>query len=242
MSLVIGLVILPTQFQQAYFLFGSVGVYAAVRTFLLWRRGLSPRRSALRFALFLAFSVLGAGVAAVQLLPAVSYVTEFSRRTATTTQATEEGSIAYSSSWFMHPEELVSMVVPEFAGNSAGGADWATGTYWGRNVFKLNHEYAGFVVLLLAALAFFWAPGRGIRLTFLSVGGVALLFTLGAHTPVWRVFYELVPGISLFRAPSIAAFLFGFGAVTLMAYGVDRVLGLGEAGASGIRVRGWIIG
>jgi hypothetical protein len=46
-----------------------------------------------------------------------------------------------------------------------------------------------------------------------------------------------VPGISLFRAPSIAAFLFGFGAVTLMAFGVDRVLGLGgredAAGASG---------
>ena len=120
-------------------------------------------------------------------------------------------------------------MVPEFVGNTAGGAEWATGTYWGRNVFKLNHEYAGLVVLLLAALAFFGAPRRGIRLTFLGIGGVALLFALGAHTPVWRVFYELVPGISLFRAPSISAFLFGFGAVTLMAFGVDRVLGLGEA-------------
>jgi len=56
-------------------------------------------------------------------------------------------------------------------------------------------------------------------------------------SPIWRIFYEVVPGISLFRAPSIAAFLFGFGAVTLMAFGVDRILGLGEwetaGGASG---------
>jgi hypothetical protein len=233
MALVIALVIFTTHFQQAYFLFGSVGVYAAVRVVILWRAGLPPRRSAVRFLLFLGFSVLGAGVAAIQLVPAVGYVTESSRRTATTTQATEEGSVAYSSSWSMHPEEAVSMVVPEFAGNSAGGAPWATGTYWGRNVFKLNHEYAGLVVLLLAVVGFFGTPARGIRFTFLGVGLVALLFALGTHTPVWRVFYELLPGISLFRAPSIAAFLFGFGSVTLMAYGVDRVLGLGEPEGEG---------
>jgi hypothetical protein len=231
MSLAIGLIILTTHFQQAYFLFGAVGVYAAARVLLLWKAGLPGRTSALRFGLFLAFSVLGAGTAAVQLLPAVSYVREYSRRTATTTQASDEGSVAYSSSWSLHPEEVASLVVPEFAGNSAGGAPWATATYWGRNVFKLNHEYAGLVVLLLAVLAFFGAPARGLRLTFLGIGGVALLFALGTHTPVWRIFYEVLPGISLFRAPSIAAVLFGFGAVTLMAYGVDRVLGLGEVGA-----------
>ncbi len=71
MSLVIGLVILTTHFQQAYFLFGSVGVYALVRLVLLWKAGLPPRRSAARFGMFLAFSVVGAGVAAVQLVPAV---------------------------------------------------------------------------------------------------------------------------------------------------------------------------
>jgi hypothetical protein len=230
MALVIGLVLLTTHFQQGYFLFGAVGVYAVARTVTLWREGLSPGRLGVRFGLFLAFSVVGAGVGAIQLLPAVDYVTEFSRRTATTTQATQEGSVAYSSSWSLHPEEVASMVVPEFAGNSAGGADWATGTYWGRNPFKLNHEYAGLVVLLLAGLAFFGAPAPGLRFTFLGIGGVALLYALGAHTPVWRIFYELVPGISLFRAPSIAAFLFGFGAVTLMAFGVDRLLEMGGGG------------
>lgn len=233
MSLVIGLVILTTHFQQAYFLFGAVGIYAGFRGLILWKSGLSGRSSAGRFGLFLAFSLLGAGVSAIQLLPAVGYVTEFSRRTATTTQASEAGGVAYSSSWSLHPEEVASLVVPEFVGNSAGGAEWATGTYWGRNVFKLNHEYGGFVVLLLASLAFFGGPGRGIRLTFLGIGAVALLFALGTHTPVWRGFYELVPGISLFRAPSIATFLFGFGAVTLMAFGVDRVLGLGLGEGSG---------
>jgi hypothetical protein len=239
MALVIALVLFTTHFQQGYFLFGAVGVYAVVRAVLLWREGLAPIRAGVRFALFLAFSVVGAGVGAIQLLPAVGYVTEHSRRTATTVQASPEEALAYSSSWSLHPEEVASMVVPEFAGNSAGGASWASGTYWGRNPFKLNHEYAGLVVLLLAALAFFGAPSRGIRLTFLGIGGVALLYALGTHTPVWRLFYEVVPGISLFRAPSIAAFLFGFAAVTLMAFGIDRVLELGKGragkGDAGVR-------
>ncbi len=226
MAAVIGLVILTTHFQQAYFLFGAVGIYAGVRTLLLWRQGAAPAGAGRRFGAFLLFSALGAGAAGIQLLPAVDYVLESSRRTATTTRASEEGSVAYSSSWSMHPEEAASMVVPEFAGNSAGGAPWAEGTYWGRNPFKLNHEYAGLVVLLLAGLAFFGARVPGIRFTFLGIGGVGLLYTLGTHTPVWRIFYEVVPGISLFRAPSIAAFLFGFSAVTLMAFGVDRVLEL----------------
>ena len=225
MALVIALVILTTHFQQAYFLFGAAGVYALVRVILLWRRaGVAPPRALGRFSLFLGFSLLGAGVAGVQLLPAVDYVTEFSRRTATTTEATRETGVAYSSSWSLHPEEVASLVVPEFVGNSAGGAPWAENTYWGRNPFKLNHEYAGLVVLLLALASFLGAPGKGVRYTLVGIGGVALLYALGSHTPVWRLFYEVVPGISLFRAPSIAAFLFGFAAVTLMAFGVDRVL------------------
>jgi hypothetical protein len=232
MALVIGLVILTTHFQQAYFLFGAAGVYALARSFVLWRSGSRRRVVGFRFLLFLAFSLVGAGVAGVQLLPAVGYVTEHSRRTATTTQASDEGSVAYSSSWSLHPEEVMSLVVPEFVGSSVRGAAWTDQTYWGRNPFKLNHEYAGLVVLLLAAVAFFGAPGRGVRFTFLGIGLVALLYALGGHTPVWRAFYELVPGISLFRAPSIAAFLFGFGAITLFAFGVDRVLGLGEGGVT----------
>jgi hypothetical protein len=188
------------------------------------RRG--GRAAAGRLALFLGAAVTGAAAAGVQLVPAVDYVVEYSRRTATTVSATAEDNVGYSSSFSLHPEELVSYVVPEFAGNRAGGAAWATETYWGRNFLKDNHEAAGVVVLLLAGLSFFGAPRRGLRLFLLSLGGVALLFALGRHTPVWRLFYEVVPGISLFRAPSQASFLFGFAAVTLAAFGVDRALAM----------------
>lgn len=227
----VALTSLTTQFQTAYFLFASVGAYAAFRTVCLWRRrgpaagGARHGRAALaRFGLFVACAVLGAGIAAVQLVPAAEYVTESSRRIATTVEATPEAAIAYSSSWSLHPEEVAALVVPEFVGNSEADADWARGTYWGRNFFKSNHEYLGIPVLLLAVFALFGRQRRALKWCMAGMSLLWLLFALGTHTPLWRLFYEVVPGISLFRAPSLGAFLVSFGVTTLFALGVDDLL------------------
>ncbi len=226
LALAIATVIFSTHFQMAYFLFGGLGAYMIFRAIQVGRLE-GPAPAGRQFATFLLFSILGAGAAGIQLIPAVDYVTEHSRRAATTVGAeTPEAARAFSASWSLHPEEAVSLAVPEFVGANTRSEGWAAESYWGRNPFKLNHEYVGAGVLLLALLAFL-GPLRGgappgIRWFLLGMGGVAFLFALGANTPVWRIFYEVVPGISLFRAPSMAIFLTGFGALTLMALGVDR--------------------
>lgn len=220
---IIAVVILSTHFQMAYFLFGAAGAYMLLRCVQLGRReGQGWRSAASTFGAFLLFSLLGAGVTAVQLLPAVDYVTDHSRRAATTLDAEGAEGVAYSSSWSLHPEEMMSLAVPEFVGNSAGTRDWTRDTYWGRNPFKLNHEYLGLGLLLLASLAFVGGPRGAVRWFMAAMALVALLFSLGANTPVWRIFYEIVPGISLFRAPSMAIFLTGFAVATLAGFGVDR--------------------
>jgi len=239
-ALVVALVIYTTHFQMAYFLFGATGLYAAFRAIQLatakggdelgaeadGRGATRTRASAGRFALFLAAAVAGAGAAAVQLLPAVDYVTEHSRRVQTTREAAGESGVEWSSSWSLHPEEALAMVLPEFAGNNAGGSAWQQGTYWGRNALKDNHEGAGVVVLLLAAVALGCARRRALAWFFTGLASLAFLFALGAHTPVWRLFYEVVPGIRLFRAPSQVMFLFAFSASTVAALGLDRILRL----------------
>ena len=226
----VALVSLTTQFQTAYFLFGSVGAYAVFRAVCLWRGGRSAggtgggRRALLPMGLFLASALLGGGMAAVQLVPAAKYVTESSRRIATTVEATPEEAIAYSSSWSFHPEEVMALAVPEFVGNTRAEADWARGTYWGRNALKFNHEYLGVTVLVLALFALLGRRRRGLKWFMAGMSLVWLLFALGAHTPVWRIFYELVPGVSLFRVPSVSAFLVSFGVTTLLALGVDDLV------------------
>ena len=247
-ALAVAAVILTPHFQLAYFLFAAAGAFAIFRTIGLLRQGARqgegqgatpdgetaetgsglPRaetRPALgRFGLFLLASVAGAVIAGGQLLPALDYVTDFSRRTATSDEVAGETGEAWSSSWSLHPEEVGSLVIPQFAGSSVNGsAAWAAGTYWGRNPFKLNSEYAGLVLLLLAAVSFAGGAWRGTRWFFAGLAGAVLLFALGAHTPVWRIAYEVVPGIRLFRAPSTAMFLFAFSVATLAALGVDRL-------------------
>ena len=280
----VGLTCLTTQFQTAYFLFVSVGAYAVFRTVQRWRKGATGARRFLPLAVFLRSALLGGGLAAFQLLPAASYVVEASRRTATTVDASPEEARVYSSSWSLHPEEAVSLVVPEFVGNSVAYADWGDRTYWGRNAFKFNHEYVGVTVLVLAlfALTGAWArsgrgPGKrrragarrrdgaqsgqgakrgqdgsssgasaGLRWFMAGMALAWFLFALGAHTPVWRLFYEFVPGISLFRAPSLSAFLVSFGATTLLAVGVDDLArtkpspGVFLAGARGRALIGFV--
>jgi len=248
-SAAVALVVLTTHFQLAYFLFGAAGLYYVFRAWMLWRAGSGDgpqevgaghevvsgktRRAWVALGLFLAASVAGASAAGVQLVPAFRYVTEFSRRTATTTTASTEENRLYAASWGLHPEELASYVVPEFAGNNAGGADWNTASYWGRNPFKDNHEYAGWVVLLLAFAGFLGARREPRQWFLAGLGAVALLYALSTHTPVWGLAYAILPGIRLFRAPSMVSFLFGFSAVTLAAYGVDRLLALARGGRDG---------
>ncbi len=222
----VAVVSLTTQFQTAYFLFGSVGAYAVFRAVQL-RKGLLPRaarHASVSFAIFLGSAVLGAGIAAVQLIPAAQYVTESSRRITTTVGATPEERLAYAASWSFHPEELAALIVPEFVGNTAADADWARGTYWGRNALKLNHEYLGVTVLVLALFGVCGRRRRGLRWFIAVMSATWLLFALGAHTPVWRIFYEVVPGISIFRVPAISAFLVSFGVTTLFALGVDDLV------------------
>jgi hypothetical protein len=56
-----------------------------------------------------------------------------------------------------------------------------------------------------------------------GLGVLALLYALGATTPAFRVFYALVPGVKLFRAPSSIMFLFALAATTLGALAIDEL-------------------
>ena len=78
-------------------------------------------------------------------------------------------------SWSLHPEEVMGLLLPQFAGNNAGGSEWSNGTYWGRNQTRDNLPTAGVLLLLLSGVAFAGGALRGVR-WFLA--GLALLITV----------------------------------------------------------------
>ena len=243
-ALVVSLVLFTTHFQMAYFLFGAVGAFSLFHAVRLGRErralrssetGHPGRLAAGRFVLFLGSAVVGLGGAAVQVLPAVDYVVHQSRRTQTTGVDAGEAGTEWAGSWSLHPEEVMGLVIPEFVGSDAGGAAWATDTYWGRNFLKDNAEYGGILVLVLAAVSFAGGARPALRWFLGGLGAISLLYALGPHTPVWRMAYAFVPGVRLFRTPAMVVFLFGFAMATLAGLGADRMFQAAAEGGDGWR-------
>jgi hypothetical protein len=92
------------------------------------------------------------------------------------------------------------------------------GLLWPRNKFL----YLGAPLVTLAILGAARPSvilSRGIRLTLAATALVALAMMFGAHTPVFRVAFHLVPGVSAFREPVRYSAVLGACAAILAAAG-----------------------
>jgi hypothetical protein len=197
LGLGIGFSLLTSQVQLTYFVLWGL---SACTVFCFWR---SKKNVAVRLSLFFGLSVIiGLAIGFIQLFPALMYV-----RDAFSVRGVDRG-FEYAASWSLHWPELLSLWIPEF-GNTL---DY----YWGGNAFKLNSEYAGGIALLLAVIACIWKPKRW-RFFWLGVALFAVLYSLGAHTPVFYAAYYIIPGVKKFRACSMIMCWFSFSIVLLAA-------------------------
>jgi hypothetical protein len=123
----------------------------------------------------------------------------------------------------LHPALLLTLLAPNLFGAAGRMED-----YWGPPSFawpdtglfvaqNMGVLYIGALPLLLIAVAALrgelWQ--REVRF-FSGAAGLALLYALGWYTPVFKIIYELVPGVQLFRRPADATFLAG-GLVAILA-------------------------
>lgn len=143
----------------------------------------------------------------------------------------------------LQPLALLGLLVPDVFGALVPGAYWgpgrlpwmalsATGFDWTDDT--VSHLYVGAAIpVLLAAAAV--APGRPSWRAWgaLAVTAAGAVYMLGAWTPLFRLAYEALPGVALFRRPADATFLFAFGLATLAALAAQRLVVDGGA----IRVR-----
>lgn len=217
LALTTGLVILSPQIQMAYYFLLTSGLFSLYLTFGECKdRKPSDKLKVLGLA-FVAV-VVGFGVATIQLLPFYSYI-PFSPR-AEIYGGGFESSASYAIPWSHVPEFFFA----GFVGDRL--------TYWGSNPLKLHSEYLGLSVL---ALAFLGALGRR-RQIVIWLGGMGLLFlliSLGASTPFYRIWWEVMPYVKQTRAPGMALYVVSFVIGLFAAFGVERLeLGEGKHHAS----------
>ena len=204
----IGFSLLSFQIQSNYYLLLAGAIWAV---FLLVQQGLYRDGKVLgsRVALGLGAVAFGFVLAAVNFLPFLDYI-ELSPRGA-------EGGRGYdySVSWSMPPAELMGIAVPEQAG--------ILDHYQGANPFKLHVEYVGALVIALLLLGVRFARANRYWLFFGGLALFSLTIAFGGYTPIYRLYYAILPGTARFRAPSISFFLVSFALVTMAALTLERL-------------------
>lgn len=206
----VGLAILSPQLQTAYYLLLASGLFALYLA--LWDDQRPSRRLAIqRLAVALGAVLLGTAIAAVQVLPFLQYV-PYSPRAA----AGESTGWAHATSWSMPPEELLNTLLPQFSG--------LRDLYSGRNFFKHHSEYLGVCTLILAGIGLTQTTRRRMRWAFVGLAILFLSIALAGATPLFRLWYALLPMIAKARAHSMAFYLVSFAVAVWAAFGVETIL------------------
>ncbi|MBD3379560.1 MAG: YfhO family protein [Candidatus Omnitrophica bacterium] len=190
---------------HAQFLF-----YTGVISFVYLLTRLPGRRPAAAFRAFGAFIFMymcAAGAAAAQLLP--SFLA--SRETVRGGHLTYE----FASLFSFPPENLFTLIVPDFFGHLLQSPYWGRWFIWEVSVF------IGTGALVLAAAGVI-KGGSGKR--DLAVVLFTVLLALGSYTPFFRFLYGYVPGFDLFRGSSKFIFFAGLLLTGLAVKGLDSLL------------------
>jgi len=172
--------------QYAFFVAIAAGLHAIVYT---------VREPALRqraLGVVLGVYVLGALLAAAQILPGI----------AATAESVRQGKVDYDFARLASfpPENLLTLLAPGFFGQMTPDV------YWGRVYLWESCLFVGVSGLVLAFLALVGREGRrwaGLDWTMVVV---LFLLALGDHTPLQHILYDYVPGFGQVRC--FAKFIF----------------------------------
>ena len=197
-------------------------VYAvlAYGIFASWTSGVASEASLVRRVLRSAYIVLlplvvGAGLAAVQLVPTLQFIV----------RSTRSGLDYGAVSWGFPLAEMVHLLYPGYFGGSP--------------------QYVGILSPILAAAALFVRRARREVMFWIILAVVALLLSFGRHTFFYDLFYLFVPGFGAVRDQERVILLFSLAVSILSGYGaLVLVQPLAPSSRKGfhtfVRVLGWV--
>ncbi|PID29328.1 MAG: hypothetical protein CR982_02960 [Candidatus Cloacimonadota bacterium] len=184
LGFIVGLMILSSGVHVTYFGLWLIFFYFIFIVIRRYKKSKDLKGLFFNGSNFALSMIFGLVIGAVSLLPPYLYKEYSIRGTDAKT------SFEHAISWGLHPEEAVSLIVPEFCGegsskqvlidqmasqngiskdrvieyydkNRLGEERSRRGdTYWGRNMFKLNSEYSGILPIIFTLLGLFIYRGR----------------------------------------------------------------------------------
>jgi hypothetical protein len=187
-----------------------------------------PSRLAKTVAMGIGAVAFGFVLASVNFLPFQDYVSQSPR--GMTGGRGYEFSTSYSMPW----RGIAGMAVPEQVGaniqNERG--EYVFPVYRGENAFRLHTEYLGALVVVLFALGVYYSRRNRYWWFFAGLGVFALTMSLGGNTPLYRLYWAVLPGLKRFRAPDLAYYVLGFSLICMAAITLERLAELRDARAA----------
>jgi len=195
-------------FQLTYYAGWACAFYLLYH--LIWQRKENKLGGSLKLIGYsISGLILAGGLLAIKYLPTFAGFGWGSRG------ALERG-YKFATSWALPTSELLDLLTPHFSG--------LLNNYWGTNYFKLDTQYIGILLLLLALIAVAVKYRDKYAKFFIGLGIVTIIFALGGHTPFYRIPYYLLPGVNKFRAPSMIFYLTAFAIIVLAAFGIQSLV------------------
>lgn len=130
----------------------------------------------------------------------------------------------------LHPALFLTLLMPQLF-----GAAYRMEDYWGPPSFtwsntglfvaqNMGEMYLGAIPVLLLLLGAAQNQFLAREVRFFTVAFiVAVLYALGWFTPLFRLFYEVLPGVKYYRRPADATFLIGGLGAVLTGYAAHRL-------------------
>lgn len=190
----IGIQFLAGHIQISFYILFALALYLLFRSFLIIKQERNYKVAIKFFLIFIVALLTGFALSATKLIPLL----EFSKYTG------RAGGVSYdfATSYSLPLESLITFVLPKFFFFS----NWPL-------------LYIGFLPLILMLIAICFRRNNKHVLFFTGLAFLSLLFALGRNTPFYWLLWKFVPGVSMFRCPSMIIFLFTFSASILSGFG-----------------------
>ena len=201
-SFAVAMLILTGQFQYVYYAAIAVVLYGCGRLFF------TARRKYVIFGL-LTIPVGSLLLTAFQMMPVMS--------------ASQEGvrgagvSIGFAAMFSFPLENLITLAAPFFFGDIQVFPYWGRCYLWEMCIFT---GVAGFFLAVHGVVA----GERRTRYGLIAMVAILMLLALGAHTPLFRVLFDWLPGYDKFRGTSKFTFFAALFWILLAGYGLDSLL------------------
>ncbi len=212
LALTLGAALLRAHVQIVYYTAMAGFLWFCFLGLARWREPGGRKRVLRRTGMLAVALGLALGLAMALFLPVFSYQAHSVRGAASTGGGVD---YSYATGWSLSLAEI-----PTFWWSTAAG--YGKLSYVGGMPFTDYPQYLGLPLLLFAFLGFVFRRDRWAWM-LLTLALLATLVSLGRNGPVYRLFYELLPGFNKFRVPVMILILQGYAVVLLAAAGMDEL-------------------